>query len=65
MASAASCELSGVGFPFTTHVFSCPCCRNLTKLLSPQSFISHERTECDHCGQEYLIENDVAKKLTQ
>ena len=65
MASAACSELSGGGFPFTTHVFSCPCCRNLTKFLSPQSFISREKTECDHCGQEFLIENDVARKLTQ
>jgi hypothetical protein len=66
MASAASCELSGEGFiDVTTHIFQCPSCHNQTKFFSTQNFICREKTECDYCGQPYLIENDVARRMTQ
>ena len=45
----------------TTHVFHCPCCRNETLVLSPQSFIALERTTCQSCGNDFIIENDRAR----
>lgn len=50
---------------FTTHVFNCPCCRRETTVLSSRNFICLERTECQNCGRELVIENDVAHALTQ
>ncbi len=48
---------------FNTHVFTCPYCRRHTSLLSSQTFISLERTECGNCGQEFLVENDTAHAM--
>jgi transcription elongation factor Elf1 len=65
MSDVAKCEVFDVAIPpFITHVFRCPCCKNETTVLSPLSFISMERTECENCGQEFLIENDIAHVLT-
>jgi len=49
--------------PFNAHVFRCPYCKDHTTVLSPLSFICLEMTECENCGQEFLIENDVAHIL--
>ena len=66
MSDVSKYEALHVTIPaFTTHVFWCPFCRNHTTVLSPSSFICLERTECEKCGQQFVIENDVAHVLTQ
>jgi hypothetical protein len=49
--------------PFNAHVFRCPYCKNYTTLLSPHSFISFEKSECENCAREFLIENDMAQAI--
>lgn len=48
---------------FNAHIFRCPYCKDYTTLLSPLSFIPLAQTECENCGREFLIENDVAQVL--
>jgi DNA replicative helicase MCM subunit Mcm2 (Cdc46/Mcm family) len=66
MSDVANIESLHVIIPtFTTHVFVCPACRNETTVLSSQSFICLEQTQCESCGREIVIENDRAHVLQQ
>lgn len=50
---------------FQDRPFTCPYCDRETMVKSPMETILMGRANCEHCGRDFLIENDVPQKLPQ
>jgi transcription elongation factor Elf1 len=50
---------------FEEHPFTCPYCGKETIVESPMDTILVGRADCEHCGREFFIENDVPRPLPQ
>jgi len=48
---------------FTERLFTCPYCNKREIVETPMDFIFAKRVTCEHCGREFIIEDDVPKKL--
>jgi len=50
---------------FQERDFTCPYCGKETAVESPMDTILIGRAICEHCGSEFLIENDLPRQLPQ
>jgi transcription elongation factor Elf1 len=52
---------------FREHAFNCPYCGQVTILEVPAQIdqILAARADCQQCGRDFLIENDVPSGLPQ
>ena len=50
---------------FQDRPFTCPYSSRETMVKSPMETILMGRATCDECDREFLIENDVPRKLPQ
>jgi len=52
---------------FQDRPFICPYCgkETIVELPPEMETIVIGRADCEHCGREFLIENDVPKPLSQ
>jgi len=54
-----------IKLPFTEKQMQCPHCRGTLNIPTVMGTITLSSRRCPKCGQDFVVENDVAKKPSQ